>query len=81
MLARISARFGFRYWGLGVVLGMETVRGAGVMSLMVILTSTSFKSASEDVGDEAAEGEKEGAEAVDWVLSFRGIMVDRQKWW
>lgn len=29
VLARISERFGFRYCGVGMFFGIETVRGAG----------------------------------------------------
>lgn len=56
MLASISERFGFRHCGLGMFLGIETVSGEGVgcTSLMAILTSSSSKSASDDVGEEEA---------------------------
>jgi len=55
VLARISDRFGFRYCGLGMFFGIETVSGVGWTSLMAILMSSASKSATEEVGDEEAE--------------------------
>lgn len=75
MFARISVRFGLRDWGLGVVFGIDTVRGAGVRSLLDIFTSRSSKSASEDVVDEAAERGKGWVRRVACGLGFRGIMT------
>ena len=55
MLARISERFGFRHCGLRMFLGIETVRGAGWMSAMAILTSSASNSASDEAGEETVE--------------------------
>jgi hypothetical protein len=71
VFASISERFGFRHCGLGMFLGIETVRGVGWTSLMAILTSSS-NSASEDVGEEAVDDVLiERA----WVPDFRVIIT------
>lgn len=57
-------------------LGMETVSGVGWTSLMAILTSTSSKSASEEVGDEAVDEVR--MERAAWVPGFRVIITLRQ---
>jgi hypothetical protein len=55
LLARISARLGFRLWGLGMFFGMETVNGAFWQSESAILESSSSKSSRDDAGDEMVE--------------------------
>lgn len=72
MLASISERFGFRHCGLGMFLGIDTVSGAGWMSLMAILTSSSSKSASEDAGEDTVE-----AVLIErpWLPGFRVIIT------
>lgn len=72
MLASISERFGFRHCGLGMFLGIETVSGAGWMSLMAILESSSSNSTSDDAGEETVEVVFIESR---WVPGFRVIIT------
>lgn len=80
VLARISARLGFRPWGLGMFFGIETVSGAGWQSTMAILESI-FRSSSSNSTMDAV-----GEEAVDdvlidsdiWLADFRETMTPLQ---
>ena len=55
LLARISARLGFRLWGLGMFFGIETVNGAFWQSERAILISSASNSSRDDAGDEMVE--------------------------
>jgi hypothetical protein len=55
LLARISARFGFRLCGLGMFFGMETVKGAFWQSERAILMSSPSKSSRDEAGEEMVE--------------------------
>jgi hypothetical protein len=55
LLARISARLGFRLCGLGMFFGIETVKGAFWQSERAILMSSLSNSARDDAGDEMVE--------------------------
>jgi hypothetical protein len=72
VFASISDRFGLRQWGLGMFLGMETVKGAGWQSVMAILVSWSSNSASDCAGEDAVEEVR-----IDkaWLPDFRVTMT------
>lgn len=57
LLARISARLGFRLCGLGIFFGMETVNGALGESERAILISSPSNSSRDEAGDETVEVE------------------------
>lgn len=77
MFARISDKLGFRHCGLVMFLGIETVKGAGCISLMAILMSSPSNSATDDVGDEAVD-EVLIESGAGWVPDFRVIITLRQ---
>lgn len=78
MFARISARLGFRPWGLGMFLGIETVSGAGWQSTTVILAfifrSSSWSSMVDVVGEESAEDDVRIDSDV-WLAGLRATMT------
>lgn len=55
LLARISARLGFRLCGLGMFLGIETVNGAFWQSERAILISSPSNSSRDDAGEDIVE--------------------------
>lgn len=55
LLARISARLGFRLCGLGMFFGIETVNGAFWQSESPILRSSPSNSSRDDVGEDMVE--------------------------
>lgn len=77
-MASISARLGFRLWGLGMFLGIETVKGAFWQSERAILISSPSKSSRDEAGDEIVELVRIES-AVD--SGFREIITLRQNWW